>query len=141
MSWIEDTLATAFNEERDHVAKLLTDKIKQASGQEVRDMEFGNWTHVTVKPGPDFEEDSVIVISSTTGDDGNVTLTMRSQENIFEGDITVSLDELTRESFNSTMILGQTWDIYNHIKSNPLPDLNEHYDPYKLPPLPTDKRL
>lgn len=141
MSWIEDTLANAFNEERDHVAKLLTDKIKQVSGKEVRDMEFGNWTQVTVKPAPDFEEDSVIEISSTTGDDGNVSITMRSQENIFEGDITVDLDELTRESFTNTMILGQTWDIYNHVKSNPIPDLNENYDPYKLPPLPTDKRL
>ena len=140
MDWIENNIAETFNEERDLVARTLTEQIEKACNHDVYDMEFGNWNDVTIKSDRNEDEDAIIHITSSKNEDGVITVVMNSQDALFDGDISVDLDEITTEAFNKTMVLGQLWDVYNHIVAHPVPDLIENYNSLELPPAPS-KRL
>lgn len=139
--WFENILADTFNGERDAVARVLTEKIEEVTNEDVYDMAFGNWNDISVKAGKDDDSDRPIHITSRRDEEGVIHVTMRSGDGLFEGDINLTLVEEAATSFDNTMVFGQMWDVYSHIRSHPVPDLTENYDPYKLPPLPTDKRL
>ena len=139
VNWVEDNIAESFNEVRDVVARALTERIEEVCNHDVYDMEFGNWNNITIKSNRAEDENSIVHVTSRKDDNGVITVSMKSEDGLFDDTINVQLDETIAEAFDETMILGQLWDVYGHIKSNPVPDLTENYNPFDLPPL--TKRL
>lgn len=139
MNWIENNIGESFNEVRDVVARALTERIEEICNHDVYDMEFGNWNDITIKSSRDEDTDSIVHVTSSKDDNGVITVSMKSEDGLFDETINVQLDKVVAEAFDETMLLGQLWDVYAHIKSNPVPDLTENYNPLDLPPL--TKRL
>lgn len=139
MNWIENNIGESFNEVRDVVARALTERIEEICNHDVYDMEFGNWNDITIKSSRDEDTDSIVHVTSSKDDNGVITVSMKSEDGLFDETINVQLDKTVAEAFDETMLLGQLWDVYAHIKSNPVPDLTENYNPLNLPPL--TKRL
>lgn len=139
-SWIEYNLSEKFNESRDIVAPVLSKRIEEASNHTVHDLEFGNWNSVTIATDRGEEIDSTVYITSAKDEDGIITVTMRSDDDLFDGSITVQLDEVISQSFDDTMVLGKLWDTYINVVSDTIPDLTENYDSLALPAPPV-KRL
>lgn len=135
MNWIENNIAESFNEVRDVVARALTERIEEKCNHDVYDMEFGNWNDITIKSSRDEDKDSIVHVTSCKDDNGVITVSMKSEDDLFDETINVQLDKTIAEAFDETMLLGQLWDVYAHIKSNPVPDLTENYNSLNLPPL------
>lgn len=135
MNWIENNIAESFNEVRDVVARTLTERIEEKCNHDVYDMEFGNWNNITIKSSRDEDMDTIVHVTSRRDDDGVIRVSMKSEDDLFDDTIEVQLDEVLGEAFDRTMLLGQLWDVYNLITSNPIPDLTENYNSLNLPPL------